>query len=337
MMSNRDIAIPFARGPLAALLASALISGACDKSSDRNRPLRLGHFPNITHAQGLVGSADGTFRRALGGRPLEVKVFNAGPGAMEALLAGALDVSYVGGSPALIAYVRSQGGVQVIAGAASGGSELIARHARTAEELRGHLVASPQIGNTQDLALQHWLRARGMPADSTALGVQVVPLPNADILSLFHQGRLEAAWVPEPWGERLISEGQGHILVDERDLWEGGLFPTTVLLATRRALTHRRDELKAILRAHLELTERWKADPVRFASQANEAYAKLTAHPLAPELLRNAFSRIEPTIDPMEKQLAELFKHARELGYLPNSNTSGLVDRTLMAESQSQR
>jgi len=320
----------------ALLLASVLIIAACGKTADPRQPLRLGHFPNITHAQGLVGSADGTFRRSLGGRRLDVKVFNAGPAAMEALLAGALDVSYVGGSPALIAYVRSQGQVQVVAGAASGGSELIARHARTPEQLRGHPVASPQIGNTQDLALQHWLRTIGMPSDSLARGVQVVPLPNADILGLFRQGRLEAAWVPEPWGERLISEGGGHILVDERDVWEGGLFPTTVLLATRRALAQRRDELKAILRAHLELTQRWKADPTRFASQANEAYGALTAHPLAPQLLQNAFSRIDPTIDPMEKQLAELFKHAKEQGYLPNWDISGLVDRTLMAEIQSE-
>jgi len=316
---------------------SALACSGCGKSYDPNRPLRLGHFPNITHAQGLVGSADGTFRRALGGRALDVKVFNAGPAAMEALLAGALDVSYVGGSPALIAYVRSQGAIQVIAGAASGGSELIARHARSPDELRGHVVASPQIGNTQDLALQHWLKKIGMPSDSLSRGVQVVPLPNADILSLFRQGRLEAAWVPEPWGERLISEGDGHILVDERELWEGGVFPTTVLVATRQALTHRREQVEAILRAHRELTQQWKDNPGSFAARANQAYGAITAHPLDSKLLQNAFSRIQPTTDPMEKQLGTLFKHARELGYLPNSDISGLVDRTLVTEIRPER
>lgn len=159
-------------------------------------PLRLGYLPNITHAQALVGVGDGTFARALGRTPLQTKVFKTGPAAMEALLAGALDISYVGTSPALIAYVRSEGGIRVLAGAVSGGSVLVAKAASSPEGLRGKRVASPQIGNSQDVALRTWLRENGLRFDDVRPEVQVLPLSNADILGLFRQGQLEAAWVP---------------------------------------------------------------------------------------------------------------------------------------------
>jgi NitT/TauT family transport system substrate-binding protein len=309
----------------------------CGGRGERNGAFRLGYFPNITHAQAMVGRDEGTFVRALHGKPLEFKIFTAGPAAMEALLAGSLDASYVGGSPALIAYVRSRGELHVIAGAASGGSLLVAKTAKSPSDLKGKRVASPQIGNSQDVALRHWLKAQHLPTDFGTDRVQVFPISNAEILGLFRRGELEAAWVPEPWASRLIVEAGAHVLVDERDLWDQRRFPATVLVATSRALQQRTEEIKAILRAHVKLTHDWEADPAAFAGRVNAAFGKLTAHPLRKEILQQAFSRLELTTDPFEAQFPVLQNYLEELGYLPRANVSGLVERSMLSEIGTQR
>lgn len=288
--------------------------------------LRLGYFPNVTHAQALVGVRDGTFSRSLGPTRLIPRTFNAGPAAVEALIAGALDATYVGSGPALVAYARSKGKVVVVAGAASGGAGLFARTALTPEALRGAKIGSPQLGNSQDVALRHWLRARGFEA-------QVIPLSNPDILAMMRFGALEAAWVPEPWGARLRAEGGAHLLLDERDLWKDGRFPSTVLLMTRRFLELRRGDALALVRAHLELTARSQREPQAFATAANEAYGALTHHPLSEEVLRDAFSRLELLADPLPEALIRCGQHAIELGYLPPAELSGLVDSSLLSSA----
>ncbi len=289
----------------------------------RQGELRLGYFPNITHAQALVGVRDGTFSRALGATRLVARTFNAGPAAVEALIAGSLDATYVGNGPALVAYVRSKGAVVVVAGAASGGAGLFSRTALAPEALAGAKVASPQLGNSQDVALRHWLKSRGIASE-------VIPLSNPDILAMMRFGALEAAWVPEPWGARLRAEAGAHLLVDERDLWEGGRFPTTVLLMTRRFLTERRKDAQALVSAHLELTARSRQQPEAFAAEANRAYGELTGHPLPQGVLQEAFSRMELLADPLEPALIQSGRHAIELGYLPESELSGLVDSSLL-------
>ena len=318
------------------LSALALLAFGCQKGgSGTASPLRLGYFPNVTHAQALVGSADGTFQKALGMTPLEELRFNAGPSAMEALLGGSVDVCYVGGGPAINAYLKSSGtSLRIIAGSASGGAVLVARTAKTPEALRGKKVASPQLGNTQDIALRVFLQSKGLRvvANPGEGDVTVFPISNPDIFALFRRGELEAAWVPEPWGARLIAEAGAHLLVDERDLWEGRQFPSTVLVASAKALRHRREQVKALLRAHLALTARWKADPGAFAALTNQAYGKLTQHPLSAEVLKDAFSRLEPTAEPLEKQLVLSAKQAHALGFTKSEDVSGLVDSSLLEE-----
>ncbi|HEY3445809.1 MAG TPA: ABC transporter substrate-binding protein [Myxococcales bacterium] len=313
-------------------VALVLSLGGCQKRGGAQAPLRLGFFPNLTHAQALVGDAEGAFAQALGGpERLEVKRFNAGPSAMEALLAGELDVTYVGSGPAINAYVRSKGALRIIAGSASGGAELVAREARDAAGLKGKKVASPQLGNTQDISLRFWLAQHGLKTSTAGGGdVAIVPVANADILTLFKRGEIEAAWLPEPWAARLLAEGGAHILVDERDLWPGGRFPTTVLAASSAALESRRGQVERVLRAHLALTERARRDPRAFAQQANQAFARITRQSLPEPVLQDAFSRIELTADPLAPQLAVAAAHAAQLGFLPNSDVSGLVDRTLL-------
>ena len=252
-------------------LAVALLSVlgvACKRSESRAMdPFRLGFYPNITHAQALVGHDEGVFARALGDIKLEVSQFNAGPAAMEALSSGSIDFSYVGSGPAINTYLKGGRELRVVAGAVNGGAVLVAKTASSPQELKGKVVATPQFGNTQDIALRHWLKAQGLSiAEDTKGDVRVTPIANPDILSLFISGRLEAAWVPEPWGARLITEGGGHLLVDERDLWPNGAFPTTVLVTTTKVLQTRPQQVEAIVRAHVALTERWRSEMRSLAS-----------------------------------------------------------------------
>jgi NitT/TauT family transport system substrate-binding protein len=321
---------------LVGLLALSAPGGLrCQRAREQGGPLRLGFFPNITHAQALVGHAEGAFAAEPGVGPLEVKQFNAGPAAMEALVAGSLDVSYVGTGPAINTFLKAGRELRIIAGAVNGGAVLVTRTARTPGALKGKKLASPQIGNTQDIALRYWLkqqglRATGRPDDD----VQVFPLSNPDILGQYLHGGIEGAWVPEPWGSRMLTEGGGHILVDERDLWPGRSFPTTVVVATRRALETHRPPLVALLRAHVRLTERWRADPGHFQDEVNAAFGQLTHRPLAPEVLKAAFSRLEPALEPGGEALATAARHARELHYLTTDDLSGLVDLRLLGEAR---
>ncbi len=324
----------FTAAALAAALALAALGASACKRDPPGGQLRIAFFPNLTHAQALVGLGEGRFTQAVGA-PVSARQLNAGPAAMEALLAGDVDVAYVGPGPAVIAFLRSQGAaLRVVAGAVSGGAVLVARTARTPRDLAGKRVASPQLGNTQDIALRVWVRSQGMTVGEGPSDVKVFPLSNPDILGLFARGEIEAAWVPEPWGARLRAEVGAHILVDERDLWEGRRFPTTVVVATRRALETRRREVVAMLRAHLALTDRWKADPAGFARAANEQYGKLTGHPLPDPILQDAFSRLEPTVDPLGRQLELCARHAQELRYAPAGDVSGIVDASTLQEAR---
>ncbi|MEN9798850.1 MAG: hypothetical protein RL653_2546 [Pseudomonadota bacterium] len=310
-----------------AVLLLALAAGCRACAPRASGPLQLGYMGNVTHAQALVGRADGTFERHAGAGAVQLRLFNAGPASLEALLAGSLDMAYVGGGPAVVGHVRSQGTLHVLAGAASGGAVLVARTARTPAELLGARVAVPLLGNTQDLSLRTWLRAHGLrdvPLGGT--GVQVLPLANADALAQMRRGELEAAWVPEPWGARMVHEAGAHVLVDERTLWPSGRFPTTVLVATDRALTRAPAAVRAVLAAHTELTRRWAARPAAFADAANRAYGALTGHPLPLTVRDEAFSRLEPTLDPLDEELEELARRLVQLGYLPRgASARGLV------------
>jgi NitT/TauT family transport system substrate-binding protein len=298
-------------------------------AAGEERPLRVGFFPNITHAQALVGQASGAFEKALGPRGVEMKTFNAGPAAMEALTAGSLDVSYVGTGPAINTFLKGGRELRVIAAAANGGAVLVTKTARSPAELKGKKLASPQLGNSQDIALRHWLAQHGLEIDKD---VTLTPLSNPDILGLFLNGQLEGAWVPEPWGARMVAEGGGHILVDERDLWPDRRFHTTLLVTTRPVLEQRRAQLRRLLQAHVALTRQWQQEPQAFITQANTAFAKLTGRALSPTVLQDTFSRLEPGLEVMPAQLQQAAEHARALGFIPSADLAGMVDLSLLQE-----
>jgi NitT/TauT family transport system substrate-binding protein len=307
-----------------------LAVAGCKKgdSASGEEALRLGFFPNVTHSQALVGNHDGTFARALGPTKLETRQFNAGPTAMEALLSGSIDVSYVGTGPAINAYLKGDKQLRVIAGAVNGGAVLVTRTASSAAELRGKKVASPQMGNTQDIALRHWLKQNGLEPGKD---VQVVTLANPEIQGLFEREELEGAWVPEPWGARLVAAG-GKVLVDERDLWPERKFHTTVIVTTRTMLEKRPDALRKLLQAHVELTRRWEQEPGPFTEAVNKAFAAQTGQALDAEVAKVAFSRLEPELHPSEEHLKEVARHSKGLGYLPTDEIAGIVNTGLLDE-----
>ncbi|MFB1480469.1 ABC transporter substrate-binding protein [Corallococcus sp. RDP092CA] len=318
---------------LCCVLLTSVASCKKDASSNANAPLRVAFFPNITHAQALVANAEGLFGSQPGMGHVEARQFNAGPAAMEALVAGSVDVAYVGPGPAINTYLKAGKELRIIAGAVNGGAVLVVKNAKTAQELKGKKLATPQLGNTQDIALRHWLKAQDLSLATDAGGdVQVIPISNPDILGQYLQGAIEGAWVPEPWGARMLAEGGGHILVDERDLWPDKRFPTTVVVTTKKVLETQRPRIAALLRIHVALTERWRADPRAFATSVNAAFGQLTRKPLPPPVLQDAFSRLEPSLDPVPAALKTSAEHAKSLGFIPSDDLAGLVDLSVLDE-----
>jgi len=301
--------------------------------------LRVGYFPNITHAQALVGRVGGQFEKALGpGVQVEWKAFNAGPSAIEALFANAIDLAYVGPNPTVTGYVRSQGAaVRVIAGAASGGVSLVVRQGsgiQKAADFHGKKVATPQEGNTQDVALRSWLRANGMKPREKGGDVQVLPITNADQFTLFLKGQLDASWAPEPWAARLVHEAGGRIFLDERDLWPNREFVITNLIVSPKFLKEHPDVVKNFLRAHVDLTDWITKNPAQAKQIMNQQLQKDSGKPLAPEILDDAFSRMAVTYDPLRASLAKSTQQAFDEGFLGRTppDLSGLYDLTLLNE-----
>ena len=299
--------------------------------------VRVGAFPNITHAQAMVGKANGSFEKALGSRArVEWTTFNAGPSAIEALFAGALDMTYIGPNPTISGYVRSNGeALRVIAGAASGGVSLVVRNdsgINKPEDFHGKKVASPQLGNTQDVALRAWLRAHGLKPTDKGGDVQVIPLANPDQLTMFLQRQLDASWAPEPWATRLIHEGNAHLFLDERDLWPRGQFVITNLIVSTRFLREHPDLVKSWLTAHVEITDWINAHSAEARTILNQQIQKETGKALAPTVLVEAFSRLQVTYDPIRSSLLTSARSAYEAGFLGREmpDLSGLYDLNLL-------
>jgi NitT/TauT family transport system substrate-binding protein len=283
--------------------------------------VRVGAFPNITHAQAMVGKANGAFQKALGpGVKIEWTSFNAGPSAIEALFANAIDMTYVGPNPTISGYLRSNGeAVRVIAGAGSGGAALVVRNdsgINKPEDFHGKRVGSPQLGNTQDVALRAWLKAHGMKPTDKGGDVQVIPLANPDQLTMFLQKQLDASWAPEPWATRLIHEGNAHLFLDERDLWPHGQFVVTNLIVSPKFLREHPDVVKKWLTAHVELTEWINGHLPEAKKILNEQIQKETGKALPASVLDEAFGRLQITYDPLRSSLLASAKAAFEAGFL---------------------
>ncbi|HKD04168.1 MAG TPA: ABC transporter substrate-binding protein [Terriglobales bacterium] len=306
--------------------------------------IRVGAFPNITHAQAMVGKANGWFQKAMGpGVGIEWKTFNAGPSAIEALFAGAIDMAYIGPNPTINGFVRSNGeALRVIAGSASGGAALVVRQdagINKPEDFHGKRVASPQLGNTQDVALRAWLLAHGMKPLDKGGDVQVLPMANPDQLTLFVKKQLDAAWAPEPWATRLIHEGNGRLFLDERDLWPNRQFVITNLIVSTQFLRQHPDLVRNWIRAHVELTGWINHNLPEARKLLNRQIQSETGKALPDEVMNEAFTRIEITYDPIRSSLLASAKSAFDAGFLGRQmpDLSRLYDLTLLNEVMAEK
>lgn len=324
------------------LLATATACGSSDddggssSSGGTAATLRLGYFPNVTHAVPLVGVAKGLYTKHLGGTKLETQTFNAGPAEVEALLAGNLDAGYLGPNPAVNAYAKTKGeAIRIISGATSGGASLVVKPGIDGPAaLKGKRIATPQLGNTQDVALRSWLKANGLTPSSQGVAgdVQVEPTENATTLTLFQQGKLDGAWVPEPWASRLVLDGGGKVLVDEKTLWPGGRFVTTHLIVRTEFLEKYPDTVKALLQGQVETVDWVGRNEADAKTTVNAELKRITTKALKPEVLDRAWGNIELTNDPIAASLKKSADDAIAAGLLKKVDLKGIYDLRLLRE-----
>ena len=334
-----DVAVAFVAIVVLAACGSSAFSSSGSASGSSSAPakattIRLGYFPNVTHAPALVGIEDGVFAKALGSSTkLETTSFNAGPEAVEALFAGAIDAAFVGPNPAINAYSKSGGkAIRIVSGSTSGGAFLIVSAViTTVADLKGKTVASPQLGGTQDVALRSWLKKQGLSSDSSGGGdVIISPQANADTLNAFKQGQIAGAWVPEPWATRLLKESGGHVFVDERDLWPQGQYVTTQLIVATDFLDKHPDVIEGLLRGLVSSIDAIAADPAAAQKSTNAAIADVTGKPLSDKVIADAWKNLTFTVDPIASSLRQSAKDAESIGLLDPVDLSGIYDLSIL-------
>ena len=331
LISNRGI------GRYAAVVAAgvALLAAGCGSSAGASGApvtVRLGYFPNITHAPALVGVGEGLFARDLAPDKLDAtKTFNAGPAEVEAMLSEAIDIAFIGPSPSITAYDRSNGAVRIISGATSGGAALVVKSSITSvDQLKGRRIATPQLGNTQDVALRAFLRSKGFRTDTQGGGdVHIQPQDNSQTIDAFKQGLIDGAWVPEPYLSQLVQAG-GRILVDERDLWPGGQWVTTDVLVRTAFLKAHPATVKRFLQGLLDSVAALEANPAVADADANTQIQTITGKKLTDKVLSAAFANLSFTVDPLSSTLQKQASDAEAAGLLSGAKVTGIDDLTLL-------
>lgn len=315
---------------LAALLPALVACGGDDAGDDAptlapgeasaSTTLRLAYFPNITHAPALIGVSEGLIARELGSHRLQAKAFNAGPAVIEAMFAGEIDAAYIGPNPAINAFQRSNGeAIRIVSGASSGGALLVVRpgaNINGVADLANKKIATPQLGGTQDVALRAYLQANGLAPKEKGGTVTVLPTENANTLTLFQQGQIDGAWVPEPWASRLVLEAGGRVFLDERSLWPNGEFVTTHIIVTTKFLREHPDAVEGLLRANLAALDLIKSDPAGAKVIANRQIEALTGKPLGQATIDSAWQNLTFTHDPIASSLAKAAQNAYDAGLL---------------------
>jgi NitT/TauT family transport system substrate-binding protein len=307
----------------------AAASGSPAASSAGGGTLRLGYFPNLTHATGIVGVEKGFIQKHLGDTKLETKTFNAGGDAVTALFGNSIDATYIGPNPAINAFQKSEGkAIRIISGSTSGGAFLVVKPAINGpDDLKGKKIATPALGNTQDVALRSWLRSKGLKTDKQGGGdVEVTPQENSVSLESFRSGAIDGAWVPEPWATRLVQEGGGKVLVDEADLWPNGRYVTTHLIVRTEYLEKNPEAVKHLLEGHLEADAYIHDNEADAKKVVNQGIEKLTTKPIADEVLDAAWKNLTFTVDPVASSLKKSADDAISLDLLDPVDLEGIYD-----------
>lgn len=319
------------------LIATPLLSNQAYAQVEQKKVFRLGYFPNITHGQAVIGVGNGDYQKVLGDNvELKTLTFNAGPSATEALLANQIDATYIGPNPTVNGYIVSQGkALKVISGAASAGAVFVVRNdsgIQSPKDFAGKKFASPQIGNTQDVALRKYLLDNGYKTKDKGGNVEVLPVKNPDILTLFLKKEIDGAWVPEPWGEKLIKEGNGRLFLDERSLWPDGKFVTANIIVNPEYLRNNPDVIKKLLEAHVNETQWINSHKDEALKSFNVELKKLTGQTIPADELKEAFSRLELTYDPLQATLLKSANDAFEIGFLGKTkpDLDGIFDVNIL-------
>lgn len=314
------------RSALVAVLLVGLLLTACSRadtgatsSGATSAPapeLRLGYFPNVTHASAIIGVDRGLFAAELGSTKLTPQTFNAGGDAVNALLGGSLDIAFIGSGPSINAFAKSNGAaVRVISGATSGGAQLVVKPGITSpDQLAGKTIATPQLGNTQDIALKKWLKEKALTAGDGPSEVKIANLDNPRTLDAFKQGSVDGAWLPEPWSSRLVLDAGGTLLLDEKALWPGGAFPTTVIIVRTEFLQQYPGTVQAFLRGHLAALDLASANPAEAKTVVNDGLKKLTGNQLSAAVLDRAFGNILFGTDPLAATFPQLARDSVTAG-----------------------
>ncbi len=317
------------------------VAGTGTELSGEAATLRLAYFPNVTHAPAIIGVETGLFQESLGPNVnLQLTTFNSGTEAIEALFAGAIDASFIGPNPAINGFAQSNGeALRIVSGTTSGGASLVVRDGVDApEDLADATLASPSLGNTQDVALRAWLKEQGYETDTSGGGdVAVTPLENPDILAAFQQGGLDGAWVPEPWATRLINEGGGHVLVNEADLWPEGRFVTTHLIVATDYLEEHPDVIKGLITGLGKAVDEANSDPAGSQEVVNDGIENITTSRLDAATIAGAWKNLEFTLDPVASSLQGSADDAIAVGLLEPVELDGIYDLTVLNEVLAER
>ncbi|MEU9091947.1 aliphatic sulfonate ABC transporter substrate-binding protein [Streptomyces sp. NPDC087901] len=292
--------------------------------------VRIGYFPNLTHATALVGDQEGLFQKALGGTQLKTSTFNAGPSEIEALNADSIDIGFIGPSPSINGYTKSQGkNLRIIGGSASGGVKLVVnpKKIKTLDDLKGKKIATPQLGNTQDVAFLNWISEKGWKVDAQSGkgDVSVVRTDNKVTPDAYKSGSIDGAWVPEPTASKLVAEGAKELL-DESTLWPDNKFVITNIIVSQKFLKEHPDVVAAVLRGSVTTNAWINANPDKAKASANAALKKLTGKELPAEVIDPAWKSIQITDDPLAATLDAQAEHAVKAGLLDETDLKGIYD-----------
>jgi NitT/TauT family transport system substrate-binding protein len=341
------------------LASTSLNSSNAQTNSEIIKTLRVGYFPNINHAQAVIGFNNGDFQKILGNNTkVETVVFNAGPSAIEALLANRIDAAYIGPSPTINGYVVSDGkDIRIVSGASSGGASFIVRNdsgINSVKDLGGKKFASPELGNTQDISLRKYIVKNGFNTVENGGNGTIVAINPSDILTLMIKKQIDGAWVPEPWGARLVKDGDAKIFVDERSLWPPtGKFVTANIIVRTDYLKENPDVIKKLLEANVDETlwinkqlnktninginenNNSNSNILKVINAFNNGLKQITGKTIPNDELKEAFARTDFTYDPLKQSLYKIGNDANSLGFISNTkgkelDISGIYDLTLL-------
>ena len=319
---------------VAELAFITLLLQGCGRKDQPHQPpaeVRFGYLANVTQSQAVLGVYSGDLSAAVKPSVLSPKLFKAGPSMIEALLAGQIDIGYVGPGPVLNAHLRTRGqGIRVLAGAAANGVVIVARdgsHIHTMNDLKGKRIATPQHGNTQDIAARHYVTAVLGEADSH----DVLPIPNAEQAGMMSRGQIDAAWVPEPWGARLIAEAHAHAIAQEKDLWPGHAFALTLVVTTPQFLQDHPEVVRRVLDVHETWTRRLQRDPMKYVPSLEAALRSATGRALPAGVLAQSIGHVRFLDDPLPDTLRTMSDWAYELEFAPRPvNLANLIDMRIL-------